>query len=110
MMCSLDYLLLDEATSNLDAHSERAVLEALEELMRNRTTVIIAHSLSTIRKADHVIVLRDGQVEASGAPKQILEASGNYLSKVMNRKRPEMAKRRHTNHENRIPLPGADRF
>ena len=91
MMCSLDYLLLDEATSNLDAHSERAVLEALEELMRNRTTVIIAHSLSTIRKADHVIVLRDGQVEASGAPKQILEASGNYLSKVMNRKRPEMA-------------------
>ena len=91
MMCSPDYLLLDEATSNLDAHSERAVMEALEELMRNRTTIVIAHSLSAIRRADHVIVLRDGQVEASGSPKQILEASGNYLAKVMGRKRPEMA-------------------
>ena len=91
MMCAPDYLLLDEATSNLDAHSERAVMEALEELMRGRTTVIIAHSLATIRRADHVIVLREGQVEASGSPRQILEASGNYLSKVMNRKRPNMA-------------------
>ncbi|MDE6881317.1 MAG: ABC transporter ATP-binding protein/permease [Oscillospiraceae bacterium] len=89
MMCSPDYLLLDEATSNLDAHSERAVMEALEELMRNRTTIVIAHSLSAIRRADHVIVLRDGQVEASGSPKQILEASGNYLTKVMGRKGPQ---------------------
>lgn len=91
IMRNPDYLLLDEATSNLDAHSERAVMEALEELMRGRTTVIIAHSLATIRRADHVIVLREGQVEASGSPRQILEASGNYLSKVMNRKRPNMA-------------------
>lgn len=91
MMCSPDYLLLDEATSNLDASSERAVMEALQELMRDRTTVIIAHSLSAIRKADHVIVLREGQVEASGSPKQILEDSGNYLSKVMARKRPDPA-------------------
>ena len=60
-------------------------------MMKGRTTIVIAHSLSTIRRADHVIVLRDGQVEASGSPKQILEASGNYLSKVMNRKRAEMA-------------------
>lgn len=91
MMCAPDYLLLDEATSNLDASSERAVMEALDELMRGRTTIIIAHSLSAIRKADHMIVLREGRVEASGSPKQILEASDNYLSKVMNRKRPEMA-------------------
>lgn len=89
MMCSPDYLLLDEATSNLDARSERAVMEALEELMRGRTTVVIAHSLAAIRKADHVIVLREGRVEASGSPKQILEASGSYLAKVMARKRPE---------------------
>lgn len=68
MMCAPDYLLLDEATSSLDAHSERAVMEALEELMRGRTTVIIAHSLATIRRADHVIILREGQVEASGSP------------------------------------------
>lgn len=87
MMCSPDYLLLDEATSSLDAKSERGVMEALDELMKGRTTVIIAHSLAAIRRADHVIVLRDGQVEASGAPAQILEAADNYLSKVMGRKR-----------------------
>ena len=91
MLCAPDYLLLDEATSNLDARGEREVLEALEELMRGRTTVVIAHSLAAIRRADHVIVLRDGRVEASGSPKQILEAGGNYLAEVMNRKRPETA-------------------
>ena len=89
MMSSPDYLLLDEATSNLDAKSEHTVMAALTELMKGRTTVVIAHSLSTIRNADHVIVLRDGQVEASGSPQQILEATDNYLSKVMNRKRPQ---------------------
>ena len=91
MMCNPDYLLLDEATSNLDAKSERAVMEALDELMKDRTTVIIAHSLSAIRRADHVIVLRDGQVEASGAPEQVLAESDNYLAKVMGRRAPSMA-------------------
>lgn len=86
MMISPDYLLLDEATSNLDAKSERAVLAAMDELMKNRTTVIIAHSLAAIRKADHVIVLSDGQVSATGSPAQILSAGDNYLSKVMHRK------------------------
>lgn len=91
MMSSPDYLLLDEATSNLDAKSERMVMDALNELMKGRTTIIIAHSLSTIRSADHVIVLRDGQVEATGAPRKILEETDNYLSKVMNRKRPALS-------------------
>ncbi len=86
MMCSPDYLLLDEATSNLDAKRESAVMEALSELMKNRTTVIIAHSLATIRNADHVIMIRDGKVEGAGSPKEILRSSDNYLEKVMNRK------------------------
>jgi ATP-binding cassette subfamily B protein AbcA/BmrA len=86
MMCGCDYLLLDEATSNLDAKGERAVMEALDELMKGRTTVIIAHSLEAIRKADHIIVLRDGRVEASGSPKQVLENSNSYLNKVMQRR------------------------
>ena len=86
MMNNPDYLLLDEATSNLDARNERAVMDALEELMAGRTTVIIAHSLSTIRKADHVIVIRDGAVESSGSPADILSRADNYLSKVMSRK------------------------
>ena len=86
MMNNPDYLLLDEATCSLDAASERLVMEALEELMEGRTTVIIAHSLATIRKADHVIVLRDGAVEDSGAPAKILRSANNYLSKVMGRR------------------------
>lgn len=85
MMVSPDYLLLDEATSNLDAKNGRCVLEALDELMHGRTTLIIAHSLSAIRKADHVIILRDGQVETSGAPGEVLEQTGNYLAHMMNR-------------------------
>lgn len=86
MMKNPDYLLLDEATSNLDAKSESAVIEALSELMKDRTTVIIAHSLSAIRTADHVIVLADGKVQTSGSPKQVLEESNNYLTNVIGRK------------------------
>lgn len=86
MMNNPDYLLLDEATSNLDAHSERMVMEALSELMRGRTTVIIAHSLAAIRNADHVIILRSGKVESSGTPAEVLQAADSYLKTVMNRR------------------------
>ena len=86
IMNSPDYLLLDEVTSSLDAKSEKAVMEALEELMKDRTTIVIAHSLSTIKNADYVIVLKDGCVESCGTPESILEMTDNYLSKIMNRK------------------------
>ena len=86
MMNDPECLLLDEPTSSLDAASERQVLDALEALMQGRTTVIIAHSLAAIRKANHVIVLHGGKVEATGTPDVLLNQSGNYLSKVMNRR------------------------
>lgn len=86
IMNNPDYLLLDEATSNLDATSERMVMEALDELMKGRTTVIIAHSLSAIRNADHVIVLRNGRIENCGSPKEVLNATDNYLATVMGRR------------------------
>lgn len=86
IMNNPDYLLLDEATSSLDATSERMVMEALDELMKGRTTVIIAHSLSAIRNADHVIVLRNGNIECCGSPKEVLNATDNYLATVMNRR------------------------
>lgn len=89
IMNNPDYLLLDEATSNLDATSERVVMEALDELMKGRTTVIIAHSLSAIRSADHVIVLRNGRIENCGSPAEVLNATDNYLATVMGRRRQE---------------------
>lgn len=90
IMNNPDYLLLDEATSNLDATSERVVMEALDELMKGRTTVIIAHSLSAIRSADHVIVLRNGRIENCGSPAEVLNATDNYLSTVMGRRKQEV--------------------
>ncbi|MEX6748893.1 ATP-binding cassette domain-containing protein, partial [Pseudomonas aeruginosa] len=60
-------LLLDEATSALDAESERLVQEALERLMANRTTLVIAHRLATVRAAERIIVMSDGQIVEEGS-------------------------------------------
>lgn len=78
MMRNPDYLLLDEATSNLDAKSEQQVSQALTNLMRGRTTVMIAHNYSATRQASHIIVLRDGRVEAEGSPAELLESNAFY--------------------------------
>lgn len=86
MMSKADYLLLDEATSNLDVKREKDVMDAMNTLMEGRTTVIIAHSLATIRNADHVIVIHNGELEMEGAPAKILEQTDNYLAKMMGRK------------------------
>ena len=85
MLSKKPYLLLDEATCNLDVKREHDVIEALDSLMKDRTTVIIAHSLSTIRNADHVVILGDGKVEATGTPADILKETDNYLTKMMQR-------------------------
>ena len=71
-------LLLDEATSALDAESEFRVQQALDNLMKNRTTVIIAHRLATIRNADQIAVLEEGQLVAQGTHTQLLNSSPLY--------------------------------
>lgn len=78
MLRNADYLLLDEATSNLDVMSEALVTEAMDNLMRDKTTVMIAHNYAATRNADYVIVMKDGNVEAAGTPDELLETNEYY--------------------------------
>jgi len=71
-------LLLDEATSALDTESERAVQAALEELMRGRTTIVVAHRLSTIERCDRIVVLAEGRIVESGSHRELIERAGVY--------------------------------
>ncbi|MFP5329358.1 MAG: ABC transporter transmembrane domain-containing protein [Alphaproteobacteria bacterium] len=73
-------LLLDEATSSLDAHSEKLVQEALERLMKTRTTVVIAHRLATTRAADRIIVMDEGRIVEEGTHAKLAKANGLYAS------------------------------
>ena len=71
-------LILDEATSNLDVATDTRVTEAMRRLRQGRTTIIIAHRLSTVAEADQIAVIEDGRVVEAGAPDQLLARGGRF--------------------------------
>ena len=93
-------LILDEATSSLDTESERFIQAALEEVVKGRTTVIIAHRLSTVEKADRIFVIQDGVLQEQGTHKELLDKKGAYaqlhdkqeITRVAPATRPEIDK------------------
>ena len=79
-------LILDEATSNLDTESEQLIQQSMTQLLKDRTTFIIAHRLSTVTHADQIVVLEDGEIVESGSHESLMELDGVYT---------EMVKRQH---------------
>ena len=71
-------LILDEATSALDAESERFVQRAIANLVRDRTTIVIAHRLSTVRRADTIVVMESGRIIETGSHEELLVRGGQY--------------------------------
>ena len=71
-------LILDEATASVDPFTEAQIQEGLEEVMRGRTSIVIAHRLSTVRSADRIIVLKDGEIIEEGSHRALLAAGGHY--------------------------------
>lgn len=71
-------IIMDEATAALDAENEHEILAAIEALTRNKTVIMIAHRMKSIRNADHIIAIRDGRVVQEGSPKELAERDGLY--------------------------------
>lgn len=82
-------LIFDEATSSLDSESEKLIQEAMDDVMRNRTTFVIAHRLSTIIEADRILVVEKGEIKESGSHRELLKKRGLYYS-LYNLQFPEM--------------------
>ena len=76
-------MILDEATSNVDTRTEKAIQDAMQEVMRDRTSIVIAHRLSTIRDSDLIIVMDQGRIVESGNHEELLAKKGRYYDLYM---------------------------
>ena len=85
-------LILDEATSSLDGDAEETIREALEDLMRGRTVIAIAHRLSTLRNFDRILLLQKGRLIEDGAPEVLMHRRGAYYQ-LVDRELSRLAKR-----------------
>ena len=78
MLCDPPILILDEATSSVDTRLEHMLQDAMQNIMKGRTSFVIAHRLSTIRNADLILVMRDGNIVEQGTHHELLEKKGYY--------------------------------
>ena len=78
MLCQPPMLILDEATSSIDTRTELMVQEAFDRMMEGRTSFIVAHRLSTIRKADQILVMKEGKIIEQGNHEELLAKGGFY--------------------------------
>ena len=78
LLADTQYLILDEATSSIDSYTEKKIQSALDILLRNRTSITIAHRLATVRKCDRIIVLNSGKIEEIGSHEKLLNNKGLY--------------------------------
>lgn len=78
------YLFFDEATNSLDANNERTIMENLERLFSEKTVVVVAHRLSTVKNADNIIVLDKGRIAEQGTHSQLTALRGKYYELVKN--------------------------
>ncbi|MFZ4476716.1 MAG: ATP-binding cassette domain-containing protein, partial [Saprospiraceae bacterium] len=76
------YIFFDEATNSLDAYNERVIMHNLEHAFRNKTVMIVAHRLSTVRNADHIIVLEKGELVEQGNHQELTDKRGAYYHLV----------------------------
>jgi ATP-binding cassette subfamily B protein len=79
-----EFLFFDEATSALDANNEKKILGNLDEYMKERTAIIIAHRLSTVKNADQIVVLHKGEIVETGIHEELIEKQGYYFRLVKN--------------------------
>jgi ATP-binding cassette subfamily B protein len=78
------YMFFDEATSALDANNERVILQNLNEFFEGRTVIVVAHRLSTVKNADNIVVLHQGEIVEQGTHQQLVSAQGYYFELVKN--------------------------
>lgn len=78
------YLFLDEATNSLDTENERNIITNLSKFYKNRTVVVVAHRLSTVKDADKIIVIKEGMIEEEGTHSELIDRQGEYFNLVRN--------------------------